>query len=73
MAGRYHTWYIAVREEEVLTSKKPNSYGVPGGPTINAFTLRISESSYVIAKAINTVSSLIELLGIEHLHKSFPF
>lgn len=59
MAGRYHTWYIAVREEEVLTSKKPNSYGVPGGPTINAFTLRISESAYVIAKARSRISRMI--------------
>lgn len=46
-------------DEVVLTSKKPNSYGVPGGPTTSAFILRISESSYVTAKARDQVRRVI--------------
>lgn len=35
------------------TSKKPYSYGVPGGPMISALTSRISASSHATAKAVN--------------------
>ena len=45
--------------ETFLTSKKPNSYGVSGGPTIRALTFRTSTSRQATAMAKKLGSQLV--------------